>query len=370
MKHSTQQSNIIELFTQDTHECSAEEALPSLREALGHSSIALRTFAVCRLSSLGRRATTETVEKLERMAEASPHDIAVRILLVSFYWRLRSLSIEYGQALQRHVYSIVSTCPESEFAGSAEICVDPNDDRVAYTRLRELWLKHVGTFPDNKTILDHAARFFALSEPGLSKHLLELARKLEPSNPEWLRRIAHLEMLGLQSQSKEVRRAKARSAMINLENAISSMKTQEQRSRLLTELGKAAFEAGELEKASAYASELLNSVSRESIQGDVGDSVHRVNTILGRIALAEGNKDRAKTHLIESARVSPTPVLQSFGPSMQLAHELLQLGERQVVIDYLNMCASFWKPPDHICEKWIYAIVHGELPDFGPNLAY
>jgi hypothetical protein len=40
------------------------------------------------------------------------------------------------------------------------------------------------------------------------------------------------------------------------------------------------------------------------------------------------------------------------------------------VVEFLRLCTNFWETDDHRAEQWIYAIEHGQKPDFGPNLAY
>lgn len=75
-------------------------------------------------------------------------------------------------------------------------------------------------------------------------------------------------------------------------------------------------------------------------------------------------------HLIESAKMEGSPCLCTGGPNMTLAKELLELGEHAAVVEFLNLCTNFWETKDHRAEQWIYAIEHGEHPDFGPNLAY
>ena len=93
--------------------------------------------------------------------------------------------------------------------------------------------------------------------------------------------------------------------------------------------------------------------------GPDGDLLHRGNTILGRIALIEGDV----AHLLESGKVPTSPVLGSFGPSMTLTSELLALGHREVVRDHFELCAVFWKA-DRL-NTWRAALDSGQTPDFG-----
>ena len=62
--------------------------------------------------------------------------------------------------------------------------------------------------------------------------------------------------------------------------------------------------------------------------------------------------------------------MNSFGPNMQLAKELLAKGESQVVLEYFNRCQRFWKMGADRLSAWGQAVNMGETPNFGPNLDY
>ncbi len=50
---------------------------------------------------------------------------------------------------------------------------------------------------------------------------------------------------------------------------------------------------------------------------------------------------------------------------MVLARELLARGERDVVLDYLERCSSFWQYGADKLSRWAGAIERGKTPDFG-----
>jgi len=56
--------------------------------------------------------------------------------------------------------------------------------------------------------------------------------------------------------------------------------------------------------------------------------------ILGRLALREGRIEDAKHHLIEAGRSPGSPQMDSFGPNVSLAKDLLERGEKEIVIEY------------------------------------
>ena len=134
---------------------------------------------------------------------------------------------------------------------------------------------------------------------------------------------------------------------------------------LLGRVAKAAFEAGNIVKAKAKATELLGKYGQDKDSYDYDDAVFQGNQVLGRVALREGNIARAKRHLLASARVSGSPVLSSFGPDMTLAKELLEKGQKTVVLEYLHLCATFWEYKAARLKDWEDDIRKGRMPDFG-----
>jgi hypothetical protein len=101
-----------------------------------------------------------------------------------------------------------------------------------------------------------------------------------------------------------------------------------------------------------------------------GNAIQDSNQILGRIALAEGNIDEAKRRLLASADSDGSPTMNSFGPNMTLARELLLKGEREVVLQYFDKCRRFWKRHSAKLDVWTEDVKAGRIPNFGANLYY
>jgi hypothetical protein len=55
---------------------------------------------------------------------------------------------------------------------------------------------------------------------------------------------------------------------------------------------------------------------------------------------------------------------------MILAKELLEKGEKDIVIKYLDLCRVFWVKGTYDIEKWEQLIKQGGIPNFGVNLLY
>jgi hypothetical protein len=148
------------------------------------------------------------------------------------------------------------------------------------------------------------------------------------------------------------------------------------RFHMLTKLAPAALSAGDTEKARAFAKELMDLGDQIKSQpgfgpGNYGRSLFIGNTVLGLIAFNANDIPKAKEHLLAAGRISVgNPTLKSFGPNMLLAKKLLEKGETETVIEYLDLCASFWTNQNGKLDKWKAAVKQGEIPDFGGNLGY
>ena len=89
--------------------------------------------------------------------------------------------------------------------------------------------------------------------------------------------------------------------------------------------------------------------------------------------MKENNIESAKAFLLKAGNTPGSPQLNSFGPNMFLAKELLELGETAVVLEYLELCGKFWQPSFQQmsgADKWKTQIENGQIPDFKANMVY
>jgi len=138
----------------------------------------------------------------------------------------------------------------------------------------------------------------------------------------------------------------------------------------LDDAAKAAFEVGEIEKAQAHAQEAIDLASRFRDDWNYGNAIHDGHMVLGRIALRNGDVETAKRELVEAGRTPGSPQLNSFGPNMSLARDLLERKETDAVMMYFELCAKFWKLEDGNLQRWSALAKAGQIPDFGANLFY
>jgi hypothetical protein len=137
-------------------------------------------------------------------------------------------------------------------------------------------------------------------------------------------------------------------------------------------LMQAAFESGHFEAAQSLAKTYLEQAEQSPKNWDYGHALHHANLMLGQIALQKGDLQSAKSYLLQAGRTPGSPPLNTFGPNMALAKLLLEKGEQQVVIEYLNLCKQFWYRifAWNKIRKWKKQINLGLIPDFRANLVY
>ncbi len=153
-------------------------------------------------------------------------------------------------------------------------------------------------------------------------------------------------------------------------NELAKAKTPQERFYFLTHAAKESFVVGNTEDARKYAQELMTLLPKFPGDWNYGNAVQDANLVLGRIAVKEGRIDEAKKFLIAAGNSPGSPQMDTFGPNVSLAKDLLEKGERDVVIQYLELCRKFWEMHKGSLDKWIQEIKDGKIPNFGANLVY
>jgi len=151
----------------------------------------------------------------------------------------------------------------------------------------------------------------------------------------------------------------------------------------------AAYRAGNTDRAAAMANELLALAPKFPADWNYGNAMHTAHLVLGHIAFDAGDMTEAKRQLLASVdgsilpyglrakneedgrgQAKASPQMDSFGPDMSLASDLLSKGESETVLKYFDLCAKFWSMDEGRLAEWRRQIAAGEKPDFGPNLVY
>lgn len=153
-------------------------------------------------------------------------------------------------------------------------------------------------------------------------------------------------------------------------NELNKAGSSEERFYALDDAAKESFLVGRTDEARKYAEELLAMLPQFKDNWNYGNGVQDGNLVLGRIAVREGRIDDGKRYLIEAGKSPGSPQMDSFGPNMSLAKDLLEKGDREVVLEYFELCRKFWKMGRDDLDRWSADVKAGKTPDFGANLIY
>ena len=138
----------------------------------------------------------------------------------------------------------------------------------------------------------------------------------------------------------------------------------------LDDAAKAAFEVGKTDEAREYAQAALDLAPKFPNDWNYGNAIHDGHMVLGRVALKRGDIEAAKRELLLAGATPGSPQLNSFGPNMSLAKDLLEKKQTDTVIEYFTLCGKFWKLDQRNLRRWAILAKADEMPDFGANLFY
>jgi len=128
-----------------------------------------------------------------------------------------------------------------------------------------------------------------------------------------------------------------------------------------------ALDAGALDKAGLYASSLLDTLGGVTKVGSgiYGDALFEAKTVLGQIALQNGDLVSARQDLLDSVSGYPysSRLSQPGGIRYDLASALLAKGAGDVVVQFLTQCGVFRQQDQKKYAVWIAAIKGGAMPE-------
>lgn len=321
----------------------------------------------------GRELTQEEAKLLEENLKNNPHAVSSRTQLLGYYTHLQPLHDPSGlEAKREHVLWFVQKSPEADVLGDTAVMILGLFDPIGYAKVKEAWMTQLERNPKNVTMLGNAANFLSMIEYESAIKLLQRAQSLEPSNPKWAMELGHKYvhkgLFETKLGSPEAVKQAGGKAFTQFEKAY-ALEDEWGKGALLSDLAKTALAADQLTNARKYAEIALQVASSDA---DYGNRIHHGNLVLGRIALREDNIEEAKTRLIAAGKTPGSPNLNSFGPNMALAQELLEKGEREIVLEYFRLCSKFWEleqAKDQL-DKWTVLVNGGRIPEFGANLGY
>jgi tetratricopeptide (TPR) repeat protein len=290
------------------------------------------------LGVAGYALSATAAEALEAAVAGNPNDLDSRITLLYYYDRAMAANPALKPARRGHIFWIIKNTPELPIAGEPYCKIDPTiDGATAYADARALWLKVAGDPMASPETIGNAAESLVLYDESTGIALLHKAEALEPANPRWPEKVGFVYKLrALYARDTARGYTEASAALREYEKALKLSRMKDDQVRLYDDLAILYYLIGRDDKATKYADALLKEVP-------VGDryysnAVHYGRTILGLIAVKNGDIAKAKEHLNESADIKESAKSETFDPKMDLAKALLERGQKDAVLEYLELC--------------------------------
>lgn len=319
------------------------------------------------LARLGGQMDQDEKASLEEQVAKNPGDIESRTKLLGYYFIKGRHDADAKTAKRRHIVWFIENAPEAEVLGLPYGELDEITDPEGYRLAKQAWLRNIKKSPDKTSLLKNASRFFLFHDRKTSEELLLKGQKLDAKDPYWpssLGQLYSLEIMRLPMGPE--RKATAEKAFRQFELAY-KLSGDEEKDGLLSYLAKTALAAGLKDEAKKYGEKMLDD---DAPGWNRGNRIHHGNLTLGSIALMDGDVEEAKKRLLLAGKTPGSPQLNSFGPNMALAKELLERGESEVVLEYFELCKKFWDSPRRGLEQWTEDVKANRIPQFGGNLAY
>jgi hypothetical protein len=287
----------------------------------------------------GMQLSSERAHQLEERLSQSTEPVADRLRLIGFYSVAAMTSPVAESKVEELALWIVEQAASLPAAGALYVAL------CAGERGATVWNEQLARAPNDAQVHANAARYFEHRDADRATELLAKARALAPDR-EWT---GLPKEPGLPARTEEADPA-----------------TDKPYARWLR-LGDLALEAlstGDLVQATSLAQELLDLSANFRGDWNYGNAVHQAQTILGQLALRADDIGSAKQRLLASSDVTGSPQLDTFGPTMRLAKELLQRGESTAPLEYFERCRRFWTMGHARLDSWRDEVRAGRIPDF------
>jgi tetratricopeptide (TPR) repeat protein len=307
-------------------------------------------------------------EAAETMAlvDNHPKDSAARMRLIAFMSVARFTSTEYKEPWVRNIHWFIVNKPE--VANLQVLNVDCYiDGDAACKGTRDLWLGQVEKNPRNTGLIVNAASYMqSIGESGKSEELYLRAVSIAPKDYDLHQKLGYFYLLaGKYGKESGNQREMGKKALAEMEIA-QGLATGNpgwlawQR----WELAESAFLAGDIAKTDMYADAMINNPGDCKKDAHLyGNSVFWGNYYRGRTSVLKGNLKEAGKYLLEAGKTPGSAQLDSFGPDFDLAQDLLDRGEKAVVVEFLESCKRFWDKEK--LDGWVKSIKEGKKVKLG-----
>jgi len=336
--------------------------------------------------------TPAEAKRLEAKLALDPNDTKARSSLITYYSDLsggRRASAKPSPTLStlaKHRIWFIENQPElgdDEFFAFRYARRDPaSADHLA---IKSAWLRQIEANKLNAAIVVNAAKYLANTEKEKTAaiSLLEDAAKRLPDDLAifiTLQSMFHEPIVYTTAVDAKPDATRLRKELEYGQRALIILKSERSESRdsarkdLLIDLAQEAIKIDESETAAKLARELILDFGQNDASLGYDEAAHVGNTILGRLELAKGNKDKAIDHLMISIRA---PLRKRDGwlseVNLTLARDLANAGERDSVIEFLKLCedlpylkkeAELYAEQIKKIKLWQVELKAGKVPSF------
>jgi tetratricopeptide (TPR) repeat protein len=321
----------------------------------------------------------QKITDLEKRIQTEPDSANLHDRLLWLYHDNESL---YGDPRRiSHILGCVRRFPKEKMCRTPFVHVNPKLSPDGFKKVEAEWLRLLSENPNDVKITLGVANFYCSKDYKASIEVLKKFIEKDPGQAEiWLD-------LGRYTKNSKER----------LSYFLEAERRGAIQPNLLVWIAKSAVEAFENDTAKSYADKLLElvntaraefgeklnwkekgnslftkaleatgnrSAARDLIKAISAHAYHKHwgHTVLGLLALRNLDSDAALKHLEEAGSVVGDPRLSSYGPSMDLAKALCNLGKWTQVATYLRACENFWK--DERIQIWVSMVESERMPDF------
>jgi hypothetical protein len=297
----------------------------------------------------GFNLSVAQAELFEYLLRKRPHCLFLRIALSSHHRRVWQRN---GKEIEHELW-LIRAYPFAARTHEHWLSSEPSKHRVCV----DAWVAAVRSNIDDPDSLGQAASFFMWEHPRLAKALVDRCRRLEPKHRAWTGvAIECLDRLLEAASGPAEQRALAREFLDVLETALAHPPGCYTRFSLQDLIARHALNAQAFDRARQAA----HSVLAKSAKGQEAYSAkHEAQSVLGVLALRDGDVEKAKEHLFGS--LSFPPGKRSEAPIWRLTRVLWQMGEREALARYLAQCRSKWAESE--MEAWL-TDMKANLPGF------
>jgi tetratricopeptide (TPR) repeat protein len=264
---------------------------------------------------------------------------------------------------------LVQNRPEHPFTGGAAHIFTRFRNARLREHIHELWLEQTQRGDVRPAVLGNAASHCWSDDKPRALALLARAEETDPGNPKWPAQAAFVRLAAAHLNSEAIRFAErfdaklCEDAWVDAERAYQLSKDADPDYMRLTTHMKAAAGAGRWERATEIAREALARIPGAPILRARREScLNTAHMILGLAALTRDRRDEALSQLRESVACLSARTGSSNHPNALLALELLSLGERQAMLEFLDSARRLCPDEQAQIDLWQRHVREGRTP--------